>query len=190
MVYRCSRCESSHDLGLHEVDGGSKPDVYILDANVVIDYLEVDSSILSLAARHLGNLVVPRPVLFQEIDDLDEASAVALNLSVESPTDEEFGAAQGLPEGPLSLHDRISFAMARARCATCVTNEKPLRKLCLDEGVAVIRGLRLLILLVQRGELSSHSAIQVAEAIHAANPQYIHGGVLAEFKRILKKVRK
>ncbi len=164
-------------------------DLYILDANVVIDYLEADSSILSLASRHLGTLLVPRPVVVDEIADLDETSAGILNLGVDTPTDEEFVVSHNLPEGRLSLYDRICFAMAKVRCAVCVTNEKPLRRLCLNEGVAVIRGLRLLILLVERGELPKQDAIQVAESIHAANSLYIHQGVLAEFKKVLKKIK-
>ena len=46
--------------------------LFVLDANVLIDYSESDPSVLTLASRHVGRIHVPS-VLLEDIDALDES---------------------------------------------------------------------------------------------------------------------
>ncbi len=55
--------------------------LFVVDANVLIDFVEVDPAFLTLAVRHLGPVHVPRDVL-DEISSLDEAGCERLGLLV------------------------------------------------------------------------------------------------------------
>jgi hypothetical protein len=76
--------------------------------------------------------------------------------------------------------------LARANQWTCITNEKPLHRACKQEKVTSIWGLRLMIELVHADQLSSDSAIEVAQAIHRINPRYITLEILNRFEEELR----
>lgn len=57
----------------------------VTDANVFIDNASTDEAVLALAARHLGRVIVPLPVL-DEVDLLDAAACERLGIEVLEPT--------------------------------------------------------------------------------------------------------
>jgi len=151
----------------------------VADANVLIDYVQTDSSILELHARHLGPIYVPS-VILDEVDQLDERACQALGLTViYEPV--EILLLAGQARGPLSFEDRVCLFLARNNGWTCVTNEKALHKHCVMENVQAIWGLRLTIDLVRAAQLTRTTAIQTARAIQAINSRYITEEVMTRF---------
>ena len=73
----------------------------------------------------------------------------------------------------MPTHDSRTFvvdANVLNKQATCVTNEKPLRKACLDAGVAPLWGLELMLELIQTRHLGAKAAISIAVDIRRTNP--------------------
>jgi len=154
--------------------------IFILDANVLIDYAESDLRVLSLAASHLGQVSVASHLL-GEVDQIDEQDCRDLGIVVvEATMDQVAEAATG--RGSLSFEDRLCLAIARDEGYSCVTNDRPLRLKCEELNVHVLWGLELMIELVRRKHLSSQAAIATAEGIHARNPQYITANIIGRFR--------
>lgn len=162
---------------------GSGGGFLLIDAGVLIDFLESDPSVLPLISTRLGRLHVALPVL-EEAKGLDKRDCTVLGLTLVEPTPGQMAeAAAGF--GPLSFQDRICLILARANGWTCITNDTTLRRECQGAGVEVLWGLETLALLVDRGVLTVDRAKQIASRIHQANPYYINQGVLKRFhKRI------
>jgi hypothetical protein len=59
-----------------------------MDACVLIDYVSVDHSIVTLAAEHLGDVHVASPVL-QEVKSLDVSKAESIGLKLIEPSLEQ-----------------------------------------------------------------------------------------------------
>ena len=160
----------------------------IIDANVLIDYAQSDASILTLAARHLGTLFVPRVVL-DEVSQLSESDCDALGLTL---VDESFDilASAAAKQGSLSFEDQICLLMAKQEQWTCVTNDKRLHLECSREGVDVIRGLRLMIELVRAEGLEPETAMEIAHMIHEFNPRHITVEILASLEEKLAQIER
>ena len=150
----------------------------VVDANVLIDFVTADESVLTLAVRHLGPVFVPRDV-FDEVDQLSEETCARLELTVVDGTLEQLVEA-GRSRGGLSFADRMCLILARDNGWTCVSNDGRLRRACGDVGVPVKRGLRLLLDLLGADALTDEIALSVARAIVAENP-WIGSGVLEAF---------
>lgn len=90
----------------------------ILDANVVIDYCHADENILALSARHLGNVFIPRPILNDEVKELDQKDCERIRLIISDPELDEIIAA-GSKRGRLSFYDRLLLIMAKNRNWKC-----------------------------------------------------------------------
>jgi len=143
------------------------PSFYIADANVLIDYLDADPSILPLASTHLGPIHVADPVI-DEVDGLDRSDCPKYGLILVEPSlDQYVEAANSV--GPLSTPDWICLILARDEGWTCVSNDTPLRDTCQAANVPVLWGLQIMVRLVQGRHLSAADAIKVAETIGAAN---------------------
>jgi len=158
----------------------------VIDANVLIDYVQIDSSILALASRYLGNIHVPS-VILDEVDQLDDAECERLGLIViEEPLDVLLAASE--LRGRLSFEDRVCLQLTQRENWTCVTNDKSLRNACKEEGVEVLWGMRLMLELVKGEHLERKAAIDIAWAIHAVNPKHITDKIVNEFKVKLSKL--
>lgn len=150
----------------------------LVDACVLIDFAKADSSVLTLAARHVGEVHVATPV-FEEVKDLDPAMAASLSLKLYEPT-LEMVAAAATTRGRLSFQDRLSVVIARENGWTCVSNDKQLRATCKADGIPVLWGFEVLGALVERQALSPAAAAAVAKKISAAN-HHIGRDVLLRF---------
>lgn len=160
----------------------------IIDANVLIDYALSGASVLTLAARHLGTLFVPRVVL-DEVEQLSEADCDALGLTL---VDESFEllASAATKQGSLSFEDHVCLLLAKQEQWICVTNDKRLHAECRQEGVEVIRGLRLMIELVRAGGLQSEMAMEIAQLIHELNPQHITEEIIVSLEEKLAHIER
>lgn len=161
------------------------PPTLIIDANVLIDYLETDISILSLVSRHLGPVCVATPVL-REVLELDASECEDLGIAIIEPTLKEARQAGPRRRGGLSFQDRICLAIARHRGLVCATNDKGLRRACGSASVEVQWGLELAIRLVQGGHLPPEDARTIARQMHELPS--ISARVLEAFERQLDEL--
>jgi predicted nucleic acid-binding protein len=154
--------------------------LFVLDANVLIDYCGSDASVLTLASRHVGVIHVPS-VLLEEVEGLDESECERLGLVVVEPEGSLLVAA-GRRRPGLSYYDHVCLLAAKAAGWTCVTNDGRLRRECRSEEVPVRWGLELMVPLVAAGHLTISAATAVAETIHASNPMFITTQILGSFR--------
>ncbi len=151
----------------------------LVDANVLIDFVKTERSILQLAARHLGVVYVLSTVL-AEVDGLDADGCACLGIRVFEPELADILAA-ARKRGALSTQDHLCLILARKQGWTCVTNDGALRKACQLEQVPVLWGLQMMLELVRMGQLPGADAIAVANAIHRINPFHITVRIVARF---------
>jgi len=143
-----------------------KPDALVCDANILIDYLTVDSELISLVSRELITLRIPIPVL-AEVRNWSQEEAEAAGLIVEDVPLEYL-----LSENKLtgcSAQDSSCFYLARDKGWGCATNEKALKKHCAASEIPVIRGMRLILMLVENGTIPKSRAKNAGQKIFQSN---------------------
>ena len=155
----------------------------VVDANVLIDYVKVDSSILALAAQYLGDIYVPS-IILDEVNQLDEAGCEQLGLIVVEESLEILSAAAE-NRGRLSFEDHVCLLLAQKEGWACISNDKPLHRACAEEKVEVFWGLRLMLELVQCKGLDKKTAMGMALQIHRTNPRHITPEIIGAFKEKL-----
>lgn len=156
-----------------------RPLVLLSDANVLIDYLDSDPAILGLVSEHIGPVYVLREVL-AEADGMTLAKCRELSITVHQLETEQFLEAVSVSTR-LSYEDRLCFLACRDNGWVCVSNDKPLRTTCQDNGISVRWGLELMIELVHAGGISPARATRVAEKIRENNPLHITKAIIARF---------
>ena len=163
-----------------------KPEMMIMDACVLIDFIKVEPTVLQLIVKHVGPVHVASPVV-DEINEIDnEEQLVELGLIIVEPELEDaFTAAGGI--GPTSFQDRLCLLTAKRHGFTCVTNDKNLRKLCENENIPLLWGLELLARLHQTGSITAKDAIDIAQQIHRTNPMHITDKIVKRFVDIIRK---
>jgi len=139
----------------------------ISDANVLIDYVLANRSILELATKELCQIYVPIPV-FREVRQLSEAEAKRLGLTLLEPTLEQLQMALA-PLPGVSFQDRLCLNVAKENSWVCMTNDGKLRKQCQIDGVRIVWGFDLMLELNKRGLLSKREASKTAQTIHDGN---------------------
>lgn len=151
----------------------------LVDANVLIDFLSVDESVLTLAVHHLGPVFIPRDV-FEEVEQLCDTTCARLELTVVDGSLAQIAEA-GTTRGGLSFADRMCLILSRDHGWTCVSNDGRLRRACDEAGVAVKWGLQLLLELVDARALTGDVAVALAEDIVSLN-RWISPTVLDAFR--------
>jgi len=165
----------------------TNPRGYLLvDANVLIDYLASDLSVLTLASRNLGDVYVLTTVL-DEVDGLDVSDCERAGIRVLEPDLDQLTEATK-KRSSLPVQDHLCLLVARMRSWVCVTNDGALRRACGEDGVTVLWGLEMMTELVRAGQLDAEDAIAVAEAIHASNPFHISGRLVARFAHLVRSM--
>lgn len=155
--------------------------LFVIDANVLIDYANTDPSILSLAVKHIGPIFVPS-VILDEVEQLSINDCVNLGLTIiEEPVEILDAAVER--RGRLSFEDQVCLLLAIDNGYTCISNDKRLHGVCGEENISVMRGLRLMIELVRKDALDKSSAMEVAEAIHLSNPFHITSEIIDDFRK-------
>jgi rRNA-processing protein FCF1 len=159
--------------------------ILIVDANVLIDYVSTDEAVLALASAHLGEVVVPSPIL-SEVEALDAADCDRLGLRVVDPTLEQLLAAAS-QRGRLPFEDHVCLIIARDNGWTCVTSDGRLRTACIEAGIEVMWSLDLVVALVRAEALPADDAIAIASDLHRLSPRFITEAILAEFALAVSK---
>jgi rRNA-processing protein FCF1 len=160
-----------------------RPAAVISDANVLIDYIQVEQTkILRLVTDHLFPIKLPRPIL-DEVKDLTQDQAEALGLEIIEASFDQLkeAAARG---GALSKEDKLCFAIARDNNWAVWTSDKPLHTQCTTEGIPTYWGLQLMLDLCAAGKLDPDSALQTAQKISDVNER-ISAKIIEKFTQHL-----
>ena len=163
--------------------------VYLVDANVLIDYLNSDISILTIYSKEIGQIYIPVDVL-DRVKQMDTGDCNRLNLKIVEPTIEQY-----LEAGPkvrgLAFDDRICLVLAKENKWTCITNDKQLRATCEKYGISVVWGLEIMLPLVEKELIEPTDALHIAKDIHESNPFFVNKIILKRFEdKIGKIIRK
>jgi len=150
----------------------------ISDANVLIDYVKANKKVLHLATKHLCDIHVPVEVL-KEVKDITRDELEKLGISIFEPTlDQVINAAK--KSFGLSFQDQLCFLIAKEQGWVCATNDKQLRGQCEKDGVDVIWGLEIMVLLNKEGQLDRVECEKTVERISASN-RYIGKDLIKRF---------
>lgn len=145
-----------------------RPAAVISDANVLIDYISVERTlVLRLVSEHLFPIKLPRSIL-NEVDQLTQGQAEALDMEIVEETIDQLKEA-ALRGGALSHTDKLCFAIARDNQWAIWTSDKPLHKKCKTEGIPVYWGLQLMLELCRVGKLDTEYALETAQKIEQVN---------------------
>lgn len=153
----------------------------IMDACVLIDYMKGELELFKLISSHIGPIFVATPII-EEVDfinNLDELEELGL-IPLEPELEDVFQANE--LGGQTSFQDNICYLTAIRQGMTCVTNDKNLRKRCVESEVPIIWGMELILKLVEANGITCEEALIIAEEIHKANPHHIGKKVLKSFK--------
>jgi len=160
-----------------------RPAAVISDANVLIDYISVERTlVLRLVSEHLFPIKLPRSIL-AEVDQLTQDQAEALGMEIIEETIDQIkeAAARG---GALSHVDKLCFAIARDNQWAIWTSDKPLHKQCTSQSIPVYWGLQLMLDLCQAEKLDPEYALEAAQEIEKVNER-ISKEVVSEFRERL-----
>jgi predicted nucleic acid-binding protein len=165
-----------------------KPKVLLMDANVLIDYQKSDFSVLGLVSKHVGEVHVLTNII-EEVDDLEVDDCERIGLKAIEPELNQLTQAAA-KRGQLSFRDHLCLLVASEAGFVCVTNDKPLRRACTEEGVSILWGLEIMTALVRANAISATDAIQTAEKIHLSNPLHIPRKLVDQFAKIVTDIEK
>lgn len=159
----------------------------LMDACVVIDFLNAGENLFLLFERHVGKLFVVSEVA-KELKPMRGFKGLeALGIEIVQSENEEFETARIL-RGRTSFQDNLCLLAAERLGYTCVSNDKQLRKLCQQRQVPVIWGLDMLLKLYTSGGITIEEAEHFAEQIHDSN-KFITVNVLNAFKTKLNTIK-
>ena len=165
-----------------------KPKVLLIDANVLIDYQKSDLSVLGLVDKYVGKVHILTTIL-EEVGGLKVVDCERLGLKIIEPKLSQLTRA-ATKRGRLSFHDHLCLIVASDEGFVCATNDKPLRKACEGEGVAILWGLEMLTALVRGHAMQAADAIRTAEIIHLSNPLHIPKTLVDRFARNVTGIEK
>ena len=144
--------------------------IVVCDANILIDYAKANKKIVGLITKHLYEIWVPLPV-WEEVHDLSDEDATTLGVNIAEPSLAQTSEAADMFGGGLSEEDNMCFIMARDEKTICATNEKPLRKKCIENDIEVLWGLQIMIQLCKIGKLKVDIAQKTGEKMVKMNPR-------------------
>lgn len=162
------------------------PRLMLMDACVLIDFIKTEQAVLELIVNHVGPLYVTSPVIDEVNEIEDENELVALGLIIIEPEIEDAYTAADR-SGPLSFEDWLCLLTAKRHGSTCVTNDMNLRKLCNQEGGALLWGLELLSVLHKVGGLPAAQAEAIAQDIQRSNPRHITDRIILRFSDTIRR---
>lgn len=159
----------------------------IMDACVLIDYMNGGPDLFKLISSHIGPIYVATPIL-EEVDSINSIEELEdLGLVPVEPEIEDLFKAEDL-EGPTSFQDNICFLTAKRQGFTCVSNDTNLRRQCTDASVPIRWGLELILDLTGAGGILKKEASRIAREIQKSNPRHITARILSDFEAKLKRL--
>lgn len=159
----------------------------IMDACVLIDYMNGEPDLFKLISSHIGPIYVATPIL-EEVDSIGsmkELEDLGL-IPIEPEIGDVFTANE--MDGQTSFQDNICFLTAKRQSFTCVSNDTNLRRQCTDSSVPILWGLELILDLTKAGGILKKEASRIAGDIQKSNPRQISVRILSDFEAKLKRL--
>lgn len=156
---------------------------YLFDADVLIDYVDADPSLIGLVSSDLAPSHVAS-IVRKQVGGLSKRQCRAQGLNIIEPSTQDLLEAANLGR-LMSVHDAVCFVLARQRGFVCITNDKALRRCCADDRVRTRRGLRLIVDLVEGGFLTKRRARAVVESMACSNPGHIGPDLVSRIVRLI-----
>lgn len=164
-------------------------DLYIFDACVLIDYLNVDETFLKLIGENDKPISIVLSVMNDEVEGLTKTKAAKLSMRILEPTLDQMVEAADASEGiGPSYHDMLSLILARDLKGTCVTAEKALYNKCKAERVSVCRGFEPLLNLIEKKALDKKTATRFVKMVIESNPR-LTMSIYRDFKSKASKIK-
>lgn len=160
--------------------------LFIVDANVLIDYCNSDLSILEALSSRIGRVHIGKPAV-DEVDQLTLEEARERGFTVVVP-ELEIALDAASKRGGLSFSDRVTLLLARENSWCCITSEKELRRECVKEGVSVLWGLEPMKILVANGAITPAKALKAARLIRVSNPAFITPEIIGRFEKQIGQI--
>jgi len=159
----------------------------IMDACVLIDYMNGEPELFKLISSHIGPIYVATPTLeevdsINSIEDLEDLGLIP----IEPEIDDVFTAEE--MEGQTSFQDNICFLTAKRQGFTCISNDTNLRRQCTDARVPILWGLELILNLTKAGGILKKEASRIAKDMQKSNPRHITARILSDFETKLKRL--
>ena len=158
----------------------------LIDANVIIDYQNANMTPLILLNRYVGKVHVLTEIV-KEVRGLATADCERYGFVIVEATPDQKITAEIEKGMGLSFQDHLCRLVAASSSFVCVTNDKELLKECEKDGVATMRGLKLMKIIVSKGGMSGRDAVAIAEQIQKTNP-HITQKIVETFKKNIKDI--
>lgn len=159
---------------------------FVVDANVLIDYMNADLTILGVLSKTVSPVFVSDAVL-ENVDGLDRHGCDEMGLAIAQPTLDQMLEA-GDRRAKLAYDDWMCLILARDNGWTCITNDKALRAECAAAGIKVLWGLELMLALATDSVLEIEEAESVAWRIHENNPAFVTRAIVNRFMKRLRRI--
>ena len=159
----------------------------IMDACVLIDYMNGEPDLFKLISSHIGPIYVTTSIL-EEVDSIKTIIELEdLGLIPIEPEIEDVFTAEEMA-GRTSFQDNICFLTAKRQNFICVSNDANLRQRCVDSSVPILWGLELILDLTKKGGILKKESLRIAKDIQKSNPIYITTKILSDFEAKLKQL--
>ena len=159
----------------------------IMDACVLIDYINGEPDLFKLISSRIGPIYVATPIL-EEVDSIksiEELEDLGL-LPIEPEIEDVFKAEK--MDGQTSFQDNICFLTAKRQSFTCVSNDTNLRRQCTNASIPILWGLELILNLTKAGGILKKDASRIARDIQTSNPRHITARIMSDFEAKLKRL--
>jgi hypothetical protein len=158
--------------------------VLLCDANVLIDFCEVDKGILTMVAAHICRVAVLTTTL-DMVKPLSAKSCRELKVEVLEPSMEDLVTVGANPTPGLAFDDRVMVHVVLQEGYTCVSNDVKARKYLEGKGSTPLWGLDLLLELVGCEALQARRARAAVRALAGISPTHYGPAVLELFEERL-----
>lgn len=159
---------------------------FVVDANVLIDYLNADLTVLGLLSKAMSPVYVSDAVL-ENVNGIDRHGCDEVGLVVAQPSLDQMLEA-GDRRTKLAYDDWMCLILARDNGCLCITNDKALRTECTKAGVKVLWGLELMFSLASHGVLEIEEAEAIAWRIHEKNSAFVTEAIVNRFTKKLRRI--
>jgi predicted nucleic acid-binding protein len=157
--------------------------LFIFDANIIIDFLKADKLILEILSRQF-HIIIPN-VVFDEINSLTIDMAESFGIQIlEVDLEILISATKISDNSKLSVQDASSLLIAKKENFTCATNDRALYNACKEENIKVFWGLELILDLYYNSVISKEQAINIGDKLRNINYK-ITDNIINEFKNRL-----
>lgn len=150
-----------------------------IDANVIIDLSEIDA--LELPNRIFASVNIPESIVRFELQTLDLSDISYYAPTISTVEGYELFRTLGLDYPMLSEHDRTLLTIASENGLLCVTNERPMRKVCEEYNLGYTGILGILGCSHQTGVISIHQLTDSLDKLEESSC-YLGKGILIQFR--------